>query len=267
MCALFLNENTESDTVPTTFSWMNVKKKRFSIENYLNSLPLDITLICISDKNLTYLPDLSRFYNLQELNCNNNELTELPPLNPTLKILHCCNNLLTRLPPLNANLEQLICGDNQLTCLPYLLHTKLQRLSCYCNQLTHLPSLNSNLQFLFCFSNQLTSLPPLTTNLEELYCSSNQITHLSPLHPKLQKICFIRNPIYELVANVKTDIIRVDIGPVKQKLQILYNFKLLFYSLKYKKQLRDWLWVKVRKPKMQEYYSPVNLQKLNGIDE
>jgi Leucine-rich repeat (LRR) protein len=219
----------------------------FQIEEYLNGLPDDITSLKLSHKNLTYLPDLSRFYNLQELNCNNNELTELPPLNPSLKILHCSNNRLTRLPPLNANLEQLSCGDNQLT---------------------HLPSLNSNLQFLFCFDNQLTSLPPLNENLKKIYCFNNQLTHLSPLNPKLQKICFGNNPIYDLVANAKTDRISVDIISVKKKLQILYNFKLLFYSLKFKKQLREWLWVKVREPRIQEYYSPANLQKLlSGIDE
>ena len=35
----------------------------FKIEEYLNSLPEDIEEIDVSDKELTYLPDLSRFTN------------------------------------------------------------------------------------------------------------------------------------------------------------------------------------------------------------
>ena len=47
----------------------------FNIEIYLNSLPDDITIININNKNITYLPDLTRFKNLIELDCINNKLT------------------------------------------------------------------------------------------------------------------------------------------------------------------------------------------------
>ena len=41
-----------------------------------------------------------------------------------------------------------------------------------------------------------------------------------------------------------------------------------YYSLKFKKKFRDWLWVKVREPKIQEYYTPQNLIKLlKGVDD
>ena len=59
------------------------------IEYYLNSLPLDTTEINVSEKGLTYLPDLSRFKQLTHLYCSYNQLTELPPLNDKLKSLYC----------------------------------------------------------------------------------------------------------------------------------------------------------------------------------
>ena len=37
-------------------------------------------------KQLKYLPDLSRFKNLQELDCSNNQLIFLPKLNENLQV-------------------------------------------------------------------------------------------------------------------------------------------------------------------------------------
>jgi len=104
----------------------------FNIEEYINSLPLDTTEINISNKRLTYLPDLSRFKNLTFLNVSRNQLTELPQLNKTLKNLYCHTNKLTELPPVNNELKILDCKDNQLTMLPPL-NNKLRYLSCYDN--------------------------------------------------------------------------------------------------------------------------------------
>ena len=86
----------------------------FNIEEFLNSLPLDTTEIDVSGKGLTYLPDLSRFKQLTHLFCSYNELTELPPLNDTLKQLDCFHNQLTWLPPLNNKLQFLDCSDNNI---------------------------------------------------------------------------------------------------------------------------------------------------------
>ena len=124
----------------------------FNIEEYINSLPLDTTEINISNKGLTYLPDLSRFKKLTFLNCSRNKLTQLPHLNKTLKNLHCHTNKLTELPPLNNELKILDCSHNRLT---------------------ELPQLNNNLTHLFCYDNQLTWLPPLNNNLTHLSCSDN----------------------------------------------------------------------------------------------
>ena len=57
-----------------------------NIESYLDSLPLDITILNISYKNLLVLPDLSRFKKLEVLNCSENKLTILPDLSYLKKL-------------------------------------------------------------------------------------------------------------------------------------------------------------------------------------
>ena len=126
----------------------------FNIEDYINSLPLDTTDIDLTNRGLKYLPDLTRFKQLIRLYCFNNYLTELPPLNNTLKVLVCSLNQLTELPPLNNDLTFLDCSYNQLTKLPSL-NNKLEQIYCYRNQLTELPVLNNKLVILFCSDNNI----------------------------------------------------------------------------------------------------------------
>jgi hypothetical protein len=52
---------------------------------------------------------------------------------------------------------------------------------------------------------------------------------------------------------------------LKKKIQTLHTFRFLFYTLKYKNKLRDFLWEKIRRPKIEAKYHPSNLQKM--IDE
>ena len=67
----------------------------FNIEKNLDSLSENIKIINVYDKGLTSLP-LQRFHNLEELNCDYNQLTCLPELNCYLLRLDCDNN---QLPP------------------------------------------------------------------------------------------------------------------------------------------------------------------------
>ena len=75
------------------------------IETYLNSLSEDILTINIEFKHIISFPDLTKFKNLKELNCSNNQLTSLPTLPQNLEILYCFNNQLTSLPTLPQNLK------------------------------------------------------------------------------------------------------------------------------------------------------------------
>jgi Leucine-rich repeat (LRR) protein len=102
------------------------------IETYLNSLSEDILKLNISSKGIKSLPDLTRFKNLEELDCSNNQLTSLPTLPQNLKILYCSGNQLSSLPMLSETLERLFCSNNQLTSLP-TLPQNLKELYCYNN--------------------------------------------------------------------------------------------------------------------------------------
>ena len=202
-----------------------------AIERYLNSLSEDILTLDITSKGIKSLPDLTRFKNLEKLDCSNNHLTSLPALSQYLKTLICDNNQLTCLPTLPKNLKELYCNDNQLFLLPNLSEN-LKILCCYNNQLTCLPTLPQNLQELYCINNQLHVLPNLPQNLEEFDCYAN--------------------PIYEIINN--NSLIQI-----KQNIKILNNFRYLYYCLKFKKQLRKWLWEKVREPIVKKLYNPIYL--------
>ena len=210
------------------------------IETYLNSLSVDIDKLYISNRNITSLPDLTRFKKLEVLYCCENSLTSLPTLPKSLKKLHCCVNELTSLLPLPQSLEELLCCDNELTSLPTLSQS-LAILDCYNNKLTSLPTLPQSLKKLVCAKNKLTSLPNLPQKLEELYCHSN--------------------PIFEIIHN---DMLLIK----KQNIQTLNNFRHLYYCLQFKKQLKKWLWEKVREPKIKKMYSPMYLiEKLGDGDD
>jgi len=107
----------------------------------------------------------------------------------------------------------------------------------------------SKLKILICQYNQLTSLH-LPENLQILYCSHNQLTCLR-LNKKLHTMSCSNNPVYEFI-NIKNIYINYQI---KQKLQVLNQFRYLYYCLKFKKRFRDLLWVKIREPKIREKYS------------
>ena len=206
------------------------------IETYLNSLPNDILTLNISmsfDKCITSLPDLTRFQNLQSLNCYNTQLTSLPNLPKSLKILYCVKNKLTSLPDLSGfhNLEILNCENNNLTSLP---------------------SLPQNLITIHCSLNKLTALPRLPQNLEKLYCSNNELTLLPSLPQNLKILRCFNNHIYKILDSL-------NLFQIKQKVQIINNFRNLYYYLKFKKQLRKWLWEKVIEPKIKQKYNPVYL--------
>ena len=91
----------------------------FEINTFLDSLPEDIEYINLRYRNLTFIPSLKRFKNLQVLICSHNQLTSLPDLNINLQKLICHNNKLTSLPYLNENLRILYCNNNPIDEIIY----------------------------------------------------------------------------------------------------------------------------------------------------
>jgi hypothetical protein len=185
----------------------------------------------------------------------------LPTLPKNLEELYCSDNQLSLLPNLSENLKILCCYNNQLTCLPTLTRFKnLKTLFCDNNKLTLLPTLPQNLKILCCYNNQLTLLPTLPQSLEELYCGDNQLRVLPNLPQNLEELDCFNNPIDEIVNN--NSLIKI-----KQNIQILNNFRHLYYCFKYKKQLRKWLWEKVREPIAKKLYDPIYLIENLGEDD
>ena len=240
----------------------------FNIQLYIDSLPDDTTVIDISNKELTVIPDLSRFTKLKQLDCSHNQLTSLPALNDKLETLQCSYNNLTSLPVLNKNLEKLYCYYNHLTSLPAfnetlkelqcsynnltflpVLNEKLKMLYCHNNRLTFLPVFNETLEILQCCSNQLTSLPTFNENLKELYCSGNRLTCLPVLNETLEELHCNDNPFDILNCNDRIDIMR-------RNIKTLHNFRHLYYCLIFKTQFRKWLWELVREPNIALKYHP-----------
>jgi len=242
-----------------------------SIETYLNSLSDNIDRLDICCKGIKSLPDLTRFKNLKilscyhnqltclpnlpenliELYCSDNKFTYLPTLPENLELLSCYHNQLTSLPNLPQNLIELYCSDNKLTYLP-TLPENLELLSCYHNKLTSLPNLPENLKYLYCSDNKLTYLPTLPENLKEIGCYNNKLTYLPTLPENLEELYFYNNTISEIVNNNNSYIL----FQIKKNIQILNNFRHLYYCLKFKKQLRKWLWEKVREPNAKKLYYP-----------
>jgi Leucine-rich repeat (LRR) protein len=241
----------------------------FDIEKYFDTISSNTEKIDLSYGGLIHLStNISRFTKLKILKCNNNKLTKLPPLPESLEILSCYNNQLTELPELNVNLQRFVCHHNQLSSLPPLnekleelccddnqltelpkLNKKLRELYCSNNRLTKIPILNEQLIKLYCGNNQLTEIPPLNKNLKTLYCENNRLNYLPLLNETLESLWYVDNPIYEIIENDALNISRKEV-------KILNDFRFSYYCLKFKKRFRDWLWVRIREPRIREKYHP-----------
>jgi len=91
----------------------------------------NITKLDLSKKGLEELSDLSIYYNLIELNCSHNNLTNLYNLPQTLKKLYCVNNLITQIDNLPVTLKELECKNNPLK---YEFEPTLENIRNYNNQ-------------------------------------------------------------------------------------------------------------------------------------
>ena len=143
---------------------------------------LIVRQIWISNSSIKNLEGIQYFKNLDDLRCENNQLTTLDvSKNTKLIFLYCGSNQLTTLDvSKNTALTKLNCYENQLTSLDVSKNTRLTELDFSYNKLTTLDvSKNTALKELNCDHNQLTSLDASkNTRLTELWCYSNQLTSL-----------------------------------------------------------------------------------------
>lgn len=133
-----------------------------------------MSLLNVCAHSLSQLPPFSD--DLEVLNCNLNNLTEITSLPSTLKEIHCCCNPdLATLPALPSSLLKLHFERTSINVLPPL-PSKLQSLICSRSKLTFLPPLPPSLKALCCNGNNITTLPELPDGLEILACDHNPFT-------------------------------------------------------------------------------------------
>lgn len=242
---------------------------KFNIEIYLYSLPENTTRIDIRCRGICELPDITRFTNLQYLDCDDNNLMYLPTLPESLIYLSCHCNKIRSLPSmLPENLQYLYCSYNPLRCLPTNLPVNLRELYCMSNQLSSLPALPANLEHLYCSDNKLTSLPELPENLQRFHCQHNRLNSMPMLPESITSFGYYFNPIWDIQKRIiksREGWDRYDVFITIKQINIYNSFRYLYYSLKFKRQFKNWLWEKVRKPKIEKTYNPKYL--IENLDE
>jgi plastocyanin len=137
------------------------------LDNYVATASIDtVTILNVSSKNIADLTGIEDFTALLELNCSENQLSELDASNNTyLSTLDCSNNYLTSL-----NLSQ---------------NTSLTLLRCYNNQLSTLDVKNgNNIYFLHFFSHFSTQNNPnlYCINVDDATWSTANWTSVDPQH-------------------------------------------------------------------------------------
>lgn len=263
----FLNDH-EDDTIELRLSWMHLenipKLNRFNrlrsliISNnnihIINYLPEQLGYFDCTSNHLTCLPSLPE--DLETLICNYNQLTSLPELPECLEKLICHHNQLTELPELNYTLQLLDVDHNLLRTLPDF-PSQLKKLYCQYNQLTSIPNHYHNIEILNCNNNQLIELPYIS-KINELYCDNNKIRYVPYINARcLYYLSMKNNPLDDMLIpyyNTSDELVCL--------LDKLYKFKTFYYDEKLKVLIMNYIWKNIRQPKIQEQYSPANLEKL-----
>ncbi len=187
---------------------------------------------------LNELPDNVKYINLYDFNLFNS--FSLPDFSRFgyLIILDCPNKNLTDLSSLTN-------------------HQTLSTLICHYNNLTQLPRI-PNLNILDCNNNQLTFLPQMP-KLTRLFCNNNQLNFLPEL-PEIKYIDCHLNPIYDnILTNFTNPTYDFNSTYCIIKLKKLNKFRELYFILKLKNHFINYLWERIRKPKIELMYHPSKL--------
>ncbi len=142
-------------------------------------------VIClrVAEFNIQSMEGIQAFSNLQILNCNVNQITEIDVSeNLALTALDCQSNQLSELDVTNnSNLDRLNCWNNSLTELDVSQNSNLRVLSCSINQLTSIDVSQNPLLWMFsCNINQIESLDvSQNSDLVSILCYDNQLTSLN----------------------------------------------------------------------------------------
>lgn len=160
-----------------------------------------VTILKLSNSNITSLYGIQYFTNLRELQVSNNELRNLNiSSNKKLEWLSCSSNKLSRLDvSRNTNLQILWANYNTLSSLNVSKNPNLGDLRCTNNKLTSLDvSENHRLYWLYIKNNRLRKLDlSANTELRNADCSQNSISDL-----KINRYLFYLNCYENRLSNL-----------------------------------------------------------------
>jgi hypothetical protein len=144
------NQLTALPKLPINLEFLECQNNQLTA---LPEIPINLEFLECQNNQLTALPEIPS--SLYRLNCNTNKLLVIPPLK-MLRELDCGNNQLSNIP--SSNLIKLICNNNKLTNFPINFPNTIRYLDCRNNLLTIIPHLNNvaPLAFADCRENRIS---------------------------------------------------------------------------------------------------------------
>ncbi len=226
-------------------------KTYYSIES-ANSVPLDKVLkLDLSSQDLTEVPEeITKFYNLQYLSLQNNQIKVLPTfikkLNK-LEVLDLDSNYFARLPAEMGdlvNLQELTLDNNELKSLPKTIGNlkQLKKLSASFNQINHV----------FDELGELTNLQTLDLSfnkLSDITENFGKMKNLTHLNLKNNKLSVWSNGFNQMTSLYKLELSYNLLGNISPQVSNLKNLHQLFLS------------------KNQIIAIPVEMTSLNNLDD
>lgn len=260
------------------------------------------SLDCTHNQILSLPPNLESLTACTFLNCSRNPLEVVPALPPNLVRWFCEYTRLKTLPPLpkslrsleighceisgplllSENIQYVSCEDNFITNISSTgSMPQLESLYCQFNALESFGNL-PNMRFLDCAFNRLRTLRGLPREVVALTCSSNQFTHFPDIVTTGLLEC-VNNPLVSLpdsaMYGLRT-LFAIENTTLHNAFAIahpvntndltsfwMWNEKLnktrfRIMCLKFRKPLRQWLWDRVRRPKIEHRFHWRNLHVL-----
>jgi hypothetical protein len=244
--------------------------------NYIDDLPDDLTDLYINFKKISFPMNLLKFDNLivlsitgckiktfpelpnsiQDLSLNDLNLNYLPSLeNTNLTMIECSFNNLILLPKFPNTLMYLTCEKNKLINAVDLPHS-IKSLNLRHNNLEHINYFPNEAKFIYLSFNNLKSLPTIPKNVLELSCSRNKLISMPEIKSNLTFLNF-ECEVFGIYKGHNPENYKII-----NQINAINRFKSTYYHLLCKNKLRQWLWKRIREPKIQRMYHPDNLKQL-----
>jgi hypothetical protein len=280
--------------IPSLLSFTNLKTLNLynCILTELPPLPEGLERLVMTKSKFETLPPLPS--TLENLHIDHSPTLKYisAPLPINLHVIHIGNCSIESLPELPPNLWNIDIYSCRLKGLPEL-PARLTSLRLDHNCIESLPTLPPNLTELKIRNNPITRLPAIPSQMQWIDASNCEITHVPALPPSIAILCLKYNPLCSMVNiprrfHYKTDLlncvlertplfeeilyghrkdpitpfeldelgVRGHMSLVRKRVDILNRFRNIYYALKFKRQLRDWLWLKVRLPRIERANHP-----------